>query len=126
MSEAIADPTVERLHEWRKRVKDLWYHLRILTPAWPAVLEPLAGEAHVLSEQLGDDHDLAMLGLAARERADAFSDPLDLDSLLDAIERRRSELQRDATSLGRRLYADEPEAFVSRVEVWWRAWRDPA
>jgi CHAD domain-containing protein len=25
------DPTVENLHEWRKRVKDLWYQLRILT-----------------------------------------------------------------------------------------------
>ena len=126
MRDAIADPTVERLHEWRKRVKDLWYHLRILTPAWPAVIEALAEEAHLLSEQLGDDHDLAMLGTAARERAGAFADPGELDALLDAIDRRRSELQHAATSLGRRLYADEPGAFVSRAEVWWRAWRGPA
>src|SRR3954453_10568943 len=27
---ALADPTVENLHEWRKRVKDLWYHHRLL------------------------------------------------------------------------------------------------
>ena len=126
MRDAVADPTVERLHEWRKRVKDLWYHLRILTPAWPAVVEALAEEAHVLSEQLGDDHDLAMLATAARDHADAFAEPLDLDALVDAIDDRRSELQRSATSLGRRLYADEPEAFIARIEVWWRAWRDPA
>ena len=27
--EARADPTDERLHELRKRSKDLWYHLRL-------------------------------------------------------------------------------------------------
>ena len=36
--EADVDPTTELLHDWRKRVKDLWYHQRLLTDAWPAVL----------------------------------------------------------------------------------------
>lgn len=123
MNDAFADPSVERLHEWRKRVKDLWYHLRILAPAWPAILEPLAEEAHLLSEQLGDDHDLAMLALSAREHVEAFVDPADLDQLIGAIELRRAELQSRAASLGLRLYADDPGAFVHRLEAWWRAWR---
>lgn len=125
MKDALAEPSVENLHEWRKRVKDLWYHLRILTPAWPPVLEALAEEAHVLSERLGDDHDLAVLALAAKRHFDAFADPSDLDDLVVAIEQRRAELQSDAFSLGRRLYADAPDAFVLRLEAWWRAWREP-
>ena len=66
---AIADeddegggPTVEQLHDWRKRVKDLWYHQRLISAAWPEVLEAQAEAAHRLSEILGDDHDLAVLG----------------------------------------------------------------
>lgn len=123
MRDATKAPTTDNLHEWRKRVKDLWYHLRILSPAWPPVLEALAGEAHVLSEQLGDDHDLAVLAASARENFDAFPDPTQLDLLLEAVERARSELQGAAFSLGLRLYADRPGAFVARVEAWWRAWR---
>ncbi len=51
----------EALHEWRKRSKDLWYALRIVRRAWPAVLGATADEAHELSDRLGDDHDLAVL-----------------------------------------------------------------
>jgi CHAD domain-containing protein len=123
MAAAIETPSVENLHEWRKRVKDLWYHLRILAPAWPPVIDALAEEAHVLSERLGDDHDLAVLASHARDHHDAFDDPGELDALLEAIVRRRSELQSDAVSIGRRLYADEPRAFAARTKAWWRAWR---
>ena len=58
---ADRDPTAENLHEWRKRVKDLWYQQRLLQQAWPAVLKAEAAEAKALSKLLGDDHDLAVL-----------------------------------------------------------------
>ena len=61
MREAENEPSTEALHEWRKRVKDLWYHLSLLRETWPAVVGPEADEAHALSEKLGDDHDLAVL-----------------------------------------------------------------
>jgi CHAD domain-containing protein len=124
--EAAAEPSAEALHEWRKRVKDLWYGLRILAPSWPDVAKPLADEAHELSDLLGDDHDLAVLAAAARERPDAFAGASGREALLDAIAERRSALQRDARSLGARLYADSPKAFVGRLERWWRAWRADA
>jgi CHAD domain-containing protein len=123
MSDALARPSVENLHEWRKRVKDLWYHLRVIAPAWPPVIDALAEEAHVLSERLGDDHDLAVLGESARFHHDAFADPADLDALLDAITDRRGRLQSEAVAIGRRLYADDPAAFAARTQAWWSAWR---
>ena len=54
-------PDAEDLHELRKRVKDHWYHVRLLRAAWPPVMTAWADEAHVLAEQLGDDHDLSVL-----------------------------------------------------------------
>ena len=58
---ATADPTVTKLHEWRKQVKYLRYQLEILRTIWPEMIEPLAGQADHLGELLGDDHDLAVL-----------------------------------------------------------------
>ena len=52
---------MESLHEWRKRVKHLWYHHTLLRSLWPPVMEVTGDEAHALSDHLGDDHDLAVL-----------------------------------------------------------------
>jgi CHAD domain-containing protein len=61
MPAAHADPSSERLHEWRKSVKHLWYHALLLTPcaAWPlAVDHQTLGS---LASALGREHDLADL-----------------------------------------------------------------
>jgi CHAD domain-containing protein len=117
-------PAVEELHDWRKRVKDLWYHTRLLKPIWPGVLEATAEEAHRLSELLGDDHDLAVL----RERLTtdpAFTEalPADLGPLIEVIDARRAELLDQARLVGRRLYAEKPKAFERRMRRYWDAWR---
>jgi CHAD domain-containing protein len=111
---ARAEPTTENLHEWRKRVKDLWYHLTILRTAWPPVMDALADEAHALSEHVGDDHDLAVLLEWAEENA-----PASATEIAGPVERRRGELQASAFELGARLYADKPGAFMRRLEGWW-------
>ena len=54
-------PTTTNLHEWRKRVKDLWYQQRLLEDTWPGVMKAQAKEAKKLSKLLGEDHDLAVL-----------------------------------------------------------------
>jgi CHAD domain-containing protein len=107
---ALAEPTDENLHEWRKRVKDLWYALSLLGESWKPVMDALADEAHELSDRVGDDHDLAVLS--------AWSDE---PALEEPIARRRAELQEQAFAYGARLYADRTGAFVSRLESWWQA-----
>ena len=117
------DPSAENVHEWRKRVKDLWYHLRILKKAWPAVIGETADEAHELADLLGDHHDLAVLADDARGREDRFDSKDDLDALLAAAARRQDELLGEAVALGRRIYAEKPKAFAGRLETYWRTWR---
>jgi CHAD domain-containing protein len=111
------DPSVEALHEWRKRVKDLWYHCLILRGTWKPVMSALADEAHELSDRLGDDHDLAVL-LAWAEDHGAGSSELEA-----VVAGRRRELRDDAFAYGARLYADKPKVFVGRIGRWWRAGR---
>ena len=117
LKEVRREATIETLHEWRKRVKDLWYHHELLRFVWKPVMAAVADEAHELANHLGDDHDLAMLLAWAREHAEAPPE------LVEAVDARRAGLQADALLLGARLYSESPGDFVSRIESWWEAAR---
>ena len=119
----LAKPTVDNLHEWRKRVKDLWYHLRLVKPMWPEVLGGQIEQASELADVLGDDHDLAGLADRLGEPTVAKRVVADLRPLHELIDRRRLELQARARLLGMRLYADRPRAYPRRMSRLWEAWR---
>jgi CHAD domain-containing protein len=114
----------EALHEWRKRVKDLWYVERLLRDAWPGVLKAEADEADRLGELLGDDHDLAVLARFLERHPEAVGSLADQTEIEQLIERRRGELQAEAHAIGRRLYAQKPKAFDVRLKRLIRAARD--
>ena len=115
-------PSTERLHEWRRRVKDLWYHQRLLEPVWPAMMKAQAKQAHRLSELLGDDHDLAVLRERLSHGITLPAGPAaDVPALFALIDERRAELQREAVQLGRRLYAETPQSFGRRLGRYIRA-----
>jgi CHAD domain-containing protein len=119
---ATREPTTENLHEWRKRVKDLWYHVRLLEPLSPGTLQGYAEEAHELSDLLGDDHDLAVLRETLVADAGAVASIPDLDSLLALIEQRQQQLQAEAMQVGARVYAEKPKAFRRRMRAYRTVW----
>jgi CHAD domain-containing protein len=112
---ARAEPSVEALHEWRKRVKELWHHHTLLRALWPPVMVAAGDEAHALADLLGDDHDLAVLADWVREHTEAGPE------LCEEAERRREALQAGAFELGARLYAEKPSAYVGRLRRLWTA-----
>ena len=117
---AAKEPTTENLHEWRKRVKDLWHHVEILQPARPEVLDELAERTHELADLLGDDHDLAVMqGLIG----EGIVAPGDAAAVRPLLESRRAELQAAALARGEELYRERPKAFVARLKSYWRSWR---
>ncbi|MGF1480704.1 MAG: CHAD domain-containing protein [Cyanophyceae cyanobacterium] len=120
---ASKEPTAENLHEWRKRVKDMWYHTLILQPIWAGMMTELAEQLHQLSDDLGDDHDLAVLHQFISDRAQQFQDQAELNILTALIEQRRLQLQRHAKLLGRRIYAEKAKRFIKRNTAYWKAWR---
>jgi CHAD domain-containing protein len=122
-SDARRDPTPENIHEWRKRVKDLWYHLRLLRDSWPEVLGAMSDQAHELSDLLGDHHDLSVLVQDLRNRPDLAGGIQESATILHLLETRQEELFEAAVPIGNRLYADPPKAFVKRFRAYWRAWQ---
>jgi CHAD domain-containing protein len=124
MKRAAQAPTPARMHAWRKRSKDLWYHLRLLEELSPGAVRGQAKDAHRLADQLGDLHDLALLEAAVRKiQADL---PADTDALIALIEHRGEQLSAAALQLGARVYAEKPKAFERRLRAYWRAWRAEA
>jgi CYTH domain-containing protein/CHAD domain-containing protein len=114
-----AEPSAAEVHEWRKRVKDLWYQLKVLGGVWPAMVGEAADQAHRLADLLGEHHDLAVLDddLSAR-------DALPRRGWVEArIHERQRELLGEALELGALLYAERPKAFGRRLEAYWAAWR---
>ena len=121
LDHAYSEQTVEAFHEWRKRAKYHRYHMHILEPLWPDVLTGRRESAHLLSDLLGDDHDLAELQTTLMRNADAYGGTKTVQALLPLIERRRAELQIQALPLGRKLFAEKPQRFVTRIKSYWYA-----
>ena len=118
MRKAVNPTTAERLHDWRKSVKYLWHAVEVLSPAWPPVLGALAEEVHALSDHLGDDHDLHVLG----GHLQAAGATVDSGALSDLIARRHADLRASAFTLGLRIYAEKPGPFVARLKAYSDAW----
>ncbi|WP_370327012.1 CHAD domain-containing protein [Euzebya sp.] len=118
--EALADTvgedphaTTHEWHQWRKRAKYLWYHVRLLTPVWPAVMEGVADDLDGLCDDLGEDHDLGVLvGLL---RTGELVDPGATEQIVGAAAVQRHALRRDAADVAPRVYAEEPVAYAARV-----------
>ena len=109
------DHATETLHEWRKRVKDLWHQCQVCQPLWPTRMKTMAGQASKLSDQLGEDHDLAVLTEKARENEDALT-PEERRVLYREIKRRRRKLQKKADELGAKLYSERPRKLAGKLE----------
>src|SRR5205085_153720 len=123
---AAGDPTIENLHEWRKQAKYLRYQLEILRPVWPERMGELADEADRMGDLLGDDHDLAVLRQLLTDDPGRFPEAGDREVLLALIDRRRAELEQEATLLGERFFQDRPRDFARPLKGYWKTWRSRA
>lgn len=107
-------------HQWRKRVKYLWYQMRLLRNTAPSVLRPLSDRLHDLSDALGDAHDLVVLqGVLDELGLDAHDSEV-VGTVAAGV---RVNLEERALSLGRRLYVESTDDFVRRLEAYWDVWR---
>jgi CHAD domain-containing protein len=115
------EPSPEHFHEWRKRVKDLWYYFCLLSPAWPPPLRAWTDDLELLGGLLGDDHDLFMLQqFIAETRTGQGREAAALSRL---IVMRQRKLRAAALKLGSRIYAETPAVLCRRLEQCWDDWR---
>ena len=123
LATAYAEATDEAFHEWRKRIKYHWYHMRLLCGAWKPALAARRDLVDQLASTLGEDHDLAVMRQTLCHSANEFRNTPTRRKLLGLVDRRRAELHAGAQPLGERLFAESPKAFGKRLRVYWKTWR---
>ena len=123
MKHARSDGGDTAMHEWRKRVKYHWYHARLLTPVYPAMMAPWVAEADRLSDLLGDHHDLAVFEARLARTPDAFGDATSLAAFRALLGKRKAMLAERALATGRMLLAEDPDALVDRWTRYLSLWQ---
>ena len=119
LKRAQRDPTDDRMHEWRKAVKNLWYQVRLLRGAAPSLLRSLGHRLDDLAEALGDDHDLAVLIDLLEADPERFGGPTAAVEAIQLARDAQEDLRVRAFRLGATIYAEPTAAFVARMETYW-------
>lgn len=123
MFSVFSEAVKENVHEWRKRVKDLWYSIRILSNLWPEIMNPMVTLLGKLSDTLGDANDLFLLKERITSNQSKFKDEQHTRELINFIDRRIIDLLRDARTIGRKVYSEDPKYFVGRMQNYFEIWR---
>jgi CHAD domain-containing protein len=123
MVRARKDPRPENFHEWRKAVKDHWYHVRLLESLWSDVMRAHEKSLKDLESWLGEDHNLVVLRERIVADPDSYGGQKETDLVLDLIDKYQKELRDNALSLGERIYEERLRQFTRRMKHLWLAWQ---
>ena len=114
MKAAQKDRNDEAFHQWRIPAKRLSYQLRWIEPFWPKRFSPMIRHLHKLEEDLGNDHDVAVLRALLLSPPGGFTDAEAAGLLRMAAGRRTRRLRRRCLSLGKDLFEETPRSFGTR------------
>jgi CHAD domain-containing protein len=117
---AARRPSEANFHSWRKRVKDLWHQLCLLSPARPGKLRVRTDDLETLGNLLGEDHDLFLL---RKFVASHFQGTPNIHTFKKLITSRQEELRAKALKLGARFYPKKPNRFCRQIADYWKDWR---
>jgi len=118
MARARERQRAEDFHEWRKKLKELRYQLR-LVEGCSRDIRKVVRQIHRAEAWLGDDHNLVVL--CAELTKD--SSLCDLERLRPAADRYQRDLRRKVITTTSRMYSSTPNQYVRRVKRAWTAWR---
>jgi CHAD domain-containing protein len=123
MAVAQQDSRAENYHDWRKRVKDHWYHVRLLESLWTEVLQAREASLKNLETWLGDDHNLVVLCGKLTNEPEKYGEADGIRLFLTLAGKHQKELRENSMSLGLRIYEEKPRQFTENMSKLWDAWQ---
>jgi hypothetical protein len=94
-------------HDFRKRVKEHWYHMRLVGPR-----DSRTASLKDLESWLGEHHNLTVLEEKLEKNPERFGDREAIEIFLALAAAEQRKLAQDSIALGRRLYQQKPKQFV--------------
>ena len=126
MAEVVAgDGGDEASHEWRKQVQAHWRQLGLLSQAWPELFAARVALARKLSEELGNDHDLAVLRAHVQDVASGDLEIEHVDLICRLIDANQNKLREMSLADGAILFAEKPTELRARVRDYWKTAKNP-
>ncbi len=110
----------KKAHEWRKCVKDHWYHLRLLRGVLPKEDRKRVRRFGELGELIGDTHDRWVLAAEINALPRYLRRALGTERIRKTARRSRLHMQSDAVSLAEALLGPSRREFLRRVGRNWR------
>ena len=120
--QAYRDGKDRSFHEWRKPVQLHWRQMALFSEAWPDMFKARVEMARMLSQCLGDDHDLSILiGFLRTQAKDSDLTPRTRRTLEKSARAQQSVLRGIANPLGAMLFQESPKAHARRIYGIWHA-----
>jgi CHAD domain-containing protein len=123
LATVLKDPRPENYHELRKRIKDHWYHMRLLEGLWTGMMSAYEKNLKALETWLGNDHNLAVLRETIVAEPVFYGKKKEVGLTLELIDEHQKELRHRAVSLAQRIYDEKPGEFTRRMGDLWETWR---
>jgi CHAD domain-containing protein len=114
MKIALTEQNPNDLHDWRKRVKTLWYQLRLLRDLAPD-LDSRIESLDTIAGLLGDDHNLEVLCATVADDRALEGRAADLHRFTSIVRAQQAVLRRKTFTLGRRLHSETGKTFARSV-----------
>ncbi len=121
LARAREHPLPENYHEWRKRVKDHWYHVRLLESVWEGTMPAYERRLKDLETWLGEDHNLVVLQEKVMAEPGFYGGESEIALFASLAGKYREELRGNALALGGRIYDEKPGPFTRRMQRMWDA-----
>lgn len=121
LRDARRNPSPDRLHDLRKRMKYFWYQIDILQPIFPGPMKAYASTLETISENLGVFHDLQVMQefLAG---SDIIPDSRVKEALQEACRAKKSMLLHHIWPVAGMAYSEKPHAMVNRLASYWQVY----
>ena len=113
MRENDTDP--DRLHEWRKRIKDLQYQYELTVHCLPPELDPSDEQINALADLLGQDQDLHNLKTWIHGISPVDTGDTDAEALISHLNQLRQCLEPEIDRLGNAVFSISPEEFENQL-----------
>lgn len=121
MARTRKHPLPENYHELRKRVKDHWYHVRLMEGVWDGTMPAYERKLKDLETWLGEDHNLVVLQEKLMAEPAFYGREPEIALFVRLIDKYHKELRGNSLALGARIYGERPRQFSGRMRRMWEA-----
>lgn len=115
-------PSGENFHEWRKRVKYLFFHFQLLHDLWPPIMKAWEQELSTLQDELGEYHDQDVLRTFLQSGRHSLNDHQQ-QMVVHHLHAIQDNMRPHLYHLGYLLYTESPPDFATRITSYYDIWR---